>query len=267
MTESLMNQIRRPDAVGHVDRVIKKNRFKRKVRIALKRPMPRVSMTLQRLFESCREVFRGLGTVPSARDVKKLCHILDGMKPEDVGLSMNLQFFKPKDVAEGSSRVTFTTIYQCENFSLCIFFLPATAVIPLHNHPEMTVFTKLLLGTMNIKAYDWVDPLNSDNLASPSRPRLARMKANREFTPRCNTSVLYPTSGGNIHEFTAVTPCAVLDVMGPPYSKDDGRDCSYYRDTPCGGDGYGWLEEIEMPNESEMDGIEYLGPKIIDFTT
>lgn len=76
MTESLMNQIRRPGAVGHVDRVIKKNRFKRKVRIALKRPMPRVSMTLQRLFESCREVFRGLGTVPSPRDVKKLCHIL-----------------------------------------------------------------------------------------------------------------------------------------------------------------------------------------------
>lgn len=63
--------------------------------------------------------------------------------------------------------------------------------------------------------------------------RLAKLKANRVFTAPCDTSVLYPTSGGNIHEFTAITPCAFLDVIGPPYSKDDGRDCSYYRETPC----------------------------------
>lgn len=62
--------------------------------------------------------------------------------------------------------------------------------------------------------------------------RLARLKANKVFTAPCDTSVLYPTTGGNIHEFTAITPCAVLDVLGPPYSKEDGRDCSYYKDHP-----------------------------------
>ncbi|KAI9109431.1 hypothetical protein K1719_019485 [Acacia pycnantha] len=44
------------------------------------------------------------------------------------------------------------------------------------------------------------------------------------------TSVLYPTTGGNIHEFTALTPSVVLDVLGPPYSQEDGRNCSYYKD-------------------------------------
>lgn len=58
------------------------------------------------------------------------------------------------------------------------------------------------------------------------------MKANDVFTAPCNSSVLYPTSGGNIHQFTAITPCAVLDVLGPPYSKEDGRDCSYYKEIP-----------------------------------
>lgn len=52
------------------------------------------------------------------------------------------------------------------------------------------------------------------------------------FTAPCDSSVLYPASGGNIHAFRALTPCAVLDVLGPPYSKEDGRDGSYYKDSP-----------------------------------
>lgn len=93
------------------------------------------------------------------------------------------------------------------------------------------------------------------------------------FEAPCNTSVLYPTTGGNIHQFTAITPCAVLDVLGPPYSLEDGRDGSYYKDHPFDvfsskpivedGDRYGWLEEIEMPEDSEMDAIQYLGPQIV----
>lgn len=52
---------------------------------------------------------------------------------------------------------------------LCCFFIPATGVIPLHNHPGMTVFSKLLLGKMHIKSYDLVDPIkNSD--ASQGEP-------------------------------------------------------------------------------------------------
>lgn len=27
---------------------------------------------------------------------------------------------------------------------------------------------------------------------------------------------------------------------------------------------YGWLEEVEMPEDSKMDWTEYLGPQIID---
>lgn len=32
-------------------------------------------------------------------------------------------------------------------------------------------------------------------------------------------------------------------------------------------EGYWWLEEIEVPKESEMEGIEYMGPRIIETQT
>lgn len=48
----------------------------------------------------------------------------------------------------------------------------------------------------------------------------------------CETSVLFPRSGGNIHSFTALTSCAVLDVLSPPYSEELGRPSTYYSDYP-----------------------------------
>lgn len=59
---------------------------------------------------------------------------------------------------------------------------------------------------------------------------LAKVNTDAVFTAPRRTSVLYPTTGGNLHCFTAVTSCAVLDVLGPPYSDDEGRSCTYYKE-------------------------------------
>ncbi|XP_030517668.2 plant cysteine oxidase 1-like [Rhodamnia argentea] len=264
--------------VGYINGVIRRKRCTR--RIKRHRALP-FSMALQDLFLACRDIFKGPGTVPSPEDVQRLRRILDKMRPEDVGLSRDLQFSQPKSTTKGTPRVTNTTIYKCDNFSLCMFFLPSAGVIPLHNHPGMTVFSKLLLGSMHIKSYDWVDPhhLSNGSTTTSSKLKLAKVKADGVFTAPCNSSVLYPTTGGNIHAFTAITPCVILDVLGPPYSQEDDRDCSYYRDTPSStnaalngdmirtkedGERYGWLEEIDMPENSQMDSIEYLGPQVIE---
>ncbi|KAH9626764.1 hypothetical protein KSS87_022078 [Heliosperma pusillum] len=224
-----------------------------------------ICLGLQRLYSVCKNVFKGVGFVPSSLDVNNLCNILDSLKPEDLGLSRELPFFKPGGHANKPPRVLCTTVYECPKmkFSLVLFFLPASAVIPLHNHPEMTVFSKLLLGTMHIKAYDWADSgdVHPEHHESPSSLRLARSKADSVFTAPCNTSVLYPTSGGNIHAFTAITPCVVLDVIGPPYSKTDGRDYGKLENLK---DDDAWLQEIEVPEHANMDCIAYLGPRVIE---
>jgi cysteamine dioxygenase len=210
----------------------------------------------------------------------------DRMRPQDFGLSPGLDFFRTKDAAQGTPVITQTTIYKCTNFSMVIFFLPPNAVIPLHNHPGMTVFSKLLVGSMHIKSYDWVDPDPDPSVSSCSsspplsdQSRLAKLVVDDVFTAPCDTSVLYPTTGGNMHRFTAAAPCAVLDILGPPYSIEEDRDCTYYTDIPytrCStADGLtseeeqgqgrlAWLKEIDMPTELKMCSVQYGGPSISD---
>lgn len=56
------------------------------------------------------------------------------MKPEDVGLSSKLQFFKPTNIVKGNPRVTYTTIYQCDNFSVRLVAFFVTNKIGLINY-------------------------------------------------------------------------------------------------------------------------------------
>uniref|UniRef100_A0A0D9VX13 cysteine dioxygenase n=1 Tax=Leersia perrieri TaxID=77586 RepID=A0A0D9VX13_9ORYZ len=259
-------------------------------RVLLRTPEP--APLLQRLFAACRDVFRGPGTVPAPDDVALIRAILDEMGPGDVNLSAEQKFFKATDDDAALQRplaITRTTIYTCTNFSIVIFFLPPTAVIPLHNHPGMTVFSKLLLGSLHIKSYDWAQPaVFAAGSAPDDRPaRLAEVVLDRGFSAPSDTLVLYPAAGGNMHRFTAATPCALLDVLGPPYSED--RDCTYYQDFPydshCAGDDIAqlrhggmemediesingrrrleWLKETAMPEDLEMYEMQYRGPPIL----
>lgn len=62
--------------------------------------------------------------------------------------------------------------------------------------------------------------------------RLAKLAVDKVLNAPCDTSVLYPKHGGNLHCFTAVTPCAMLDILTPPYREEEGRRCTYYHDYP-----------------------------------
>uniref|UniRef100_A0A1D1XGT4 cysteine dioxygenase n=1 Tax=Anthurium amnicola TaxID=1678845 RepID=A0A1D1XGT4_9ARAE len=232
------------------------------------RKPPAMPTLVQKLYVTCREVFSDgrAGVVPSTADVEHLRSVLDHMNPADVGLDQNMRYFRNFGNTE-KPPVTYLHLYECDEFSIGIFCLPPSAVIPLHNHPGMTVFSKLLFGSMHIRSYDWAE--TPQQAVQPDGMRLARVKTDATFTAPCNTSILYPASGGNMHCFTALTSCAVLDVLGPPYSDDQGRHCTYYSDSPHAsfseGDGevYAWLEEKEKPEDFHVVGAKYRGPRVV----
>lgn len=236
-------------------------------------------MAVQNLYETCREVFAscGPGVVPSPENVERVKGILDKMSGVDVGVRPSMPYFKPT----GSDRppeITYMRIHECDKFSIGIFCLPPSGVIPLHNHPGMTVFSKILFGKMHVQSYDWADAGPADkppNASDPVGVRLAKVKVNSKFSAPCKTNLLYPDDC-NMHCFRALTACAVLDVLVPPYKDLEGRHCQYYSDYPLSNfsvegasvpedekESYVWLKEREMPEDLKFIRALYNGPQLV----
>ncbi|TKW10843.1 hypothetical protein SEVIR_6G194700v4 [Setaria viridis] len=231
---------------------------------------------VQRLYDACDVVFSSPAAAPTLGEIRWLQQILDGVEAADVGIDDGE---KPSSTSPPSSddelspksgrllparaftRITYVHIHQCDDFSMGVFCFPAGSTLPLHDHPEMVVLSKLLYGSVRVRSYDWV--------AAPPRSAarkcgLARVVAADEVRRAPGeVSVLFPRSGGNLHAFTAMTPCAILDVLTPPYSEEHGRPSTYFTDVPISSlPGFAFLEETDLPEDFSVAGAPYLGPEL-----
>lgn len=240
--------------------------------------------SIQDVYNACKKNLK-LSTSPSPQIVNQLSSLLDAIGPADVGLTEEQQeddrghgFSMPNTldrVDRWAQPITYVELNESESFTMCMFCFPTSSVIPLHDHPRMTVLSKVLYGSLHVKAYDWVEPAcikySKDITRAPVR--LAKLAVDKVLSAPCSTSVLYPEKG-NLHCFTAVSSCAVLDILTPPYEESAGRKCTYYRDYPYSSfrsgdepidgkeDEYVWLEEIETPDDLYMRTGMYAGPPI-----
>lgn len=138
--------------------------------------------------------------------------------------------------------------------TVCIFLLRAGAWIPLHDHPGMNVFGRLLFGRMRVTSFDLLHPARGQDGAAP-----ARCRGDKIMGPEPVTYGLGPEEG-NLHELQAIEHCAFFDILSPPYDPHSGRDCTYYRLEGDLHDGGGCALVPMNPVGFGMETQAYRGP-------
>lgn len=247
----------------------------------------RAPTRLHQLLEQAKHTLAGGSVSANGANLQQLRAVLAAVPLEELGVAEQAvqqptaaqpaslrQWFQKwggnQSIAR-APRITYLHIYEDAAVSMGIFCLPEGARIPLHNHPGMTVLSRVLYGHMHVKAYDWQQPdpgspqsAIHDSIQVPSsQPRLAKLATDQVFTPTDMPAVLFPASGGNIHQFTALTSCAVLDVLAPPYAPRRGRDCTYYREEKHDTDPrLTLLVPQEPPEDFVVSRGQYIGARV-----
>ena len=139
--------------------------------------------------------------------LSKVMSLMSEVTLADVGLS-----------AASISRSKYSLcmdIVKTPSFHTAVFLLPQGHALPLHDHPEMAVLSKVVYGAVQIEAYS----LSDDNTCSMT------LTESRDETQQA--WYLTP-SNNNIHSFVATKPCLILDILLPPYDEGVGRHCTFY---------------------------------------
>lgn len=185
-----------------------------------------------------------------------------------VGLYLNSSHFvrpiyddvKPavtsSDSADGQSCVRYLHISEVpDQYSIGIFVFAPYSRIPLHDHPDMCVLSRVLYGDLQRLSLDlareednsfsmdsngfgdktkrsswlggWWNKMESFRRKLPKGSKQA-FKNHVDYLQAPDVTVLYPYEG-NLHQFVAGPDgAAVLDVLLPPYDNVHNRDCTFY---------------------------------------
>ena len=82
---------------------------------------------------------------------------------------------------------------------------------------------RVLYGQLHVRSYDWANTQPSSLAGSGPTSSSAKLVLDEVVEPTSAPAVILPSEGGNIHQFTALTDCAVLDILAPPYSPRGGQ--------------------------------------------
>ncbi|EQC41407.1 hypothetical protein, variant [Saprolegnia diclina VS20] len=183
----------------------------RTLKHVLKPPPPPLSVQLEKLSPPHIEIL----TAP----IRDICDQLTHMQ-------FNISIPTAAEVTAMGKDVFYYKLWEAESISMGIFFMPPGSKIPLHDHPFMSVVTRVLYGSFHLKAYNLLEHDQVDDQGAPLL--LAKQTRNKHVTAPC-TMDLNPWQH-NLHELVAegAIGCAVFDVTIPPYDDLD-RHGNHYK--------------------------------------
>jgi cysteamine dioxygenase len=132
-----------------------------------------------------------------------------------------------------SDRWVYFPIAEEREFTLAVFGLRKGQKLPLHDHPEMTVFMKPLFGTLRIRSF----ACNEHLVITNTIQQIAKFPEIIEIG----------TNTPNIHEIPAEDDCAFADIVFPPYTIFGQRAITYFQVSQSGTR----LEKIPMTSDNK----------------
>jgi len=112
-----------------------------------------------------------------------------------------------------------------EDYRLVLFFIKKGTRMPLHDHPNMSVFFRLVFGSLDYRSYDKVDEKFKYNnfvddeyheILSSKKRILA--KKSRAMSLKTDDVLFVRPSVNNMHEFVAKENSCFFDICLPNYT-------------------------------------------------
>ena len=158
--------------------------------------------------------------------IQKVMEAMNNVKLSDLGLT-DAYLQREKDCV-------CMNVVCTDSFHVSVFILPRGKGLPLHDHPGMTVLSKLISGQLNVRSFSPISNGGGELTAFSSKPLPkvhAKLTQSSIRTTKDDAWLLTPYED-NIHEFSvsieATGPAVVFDVLLPPYHEPE-RPCNYYR--------------------------------------
>lgn len=109
--------------------------------------------------------------------------------------------------------------------------------MPLHDHPNMCVFFRMLFGKLNYKSYDKIDEKFKYNQFSLGEYQEMLERKQSISAKLVNKTVLHGPqflmvrpSRNNMHEFVAEENTCFFDICLPNYTADSLRRITYFKE-------------------------------------
>lgn len=163
--------------------------------------------------------------------LKPVIALCNQMKPEQFGIRP-----PQPQLARQMNDVHYWKLWESDTVDMGIFFMPPNSVIPLHNHPGMSVVSRILYGCASVTSYDLIASQDnvhesqetSDQIVQKQNIKWARVSRQGDYVGE-STMWLDPRRF-NLHQIHANSSigCALLDIMIPPYDNAD-RDCHHFQ--------------------------------------
>jgi len=164
------------------------------------------------------------------------------------------------------------TIEGNDDYRLVLFFIKKGQHMPLHDHPNMSVYFKLMFGSLKFYSFDKVEEkfkynkFSNDEYAEliDTKHKVTATKSKAKVLDKQNLLLVRP-SVGNMHSFVAQEDSCFFDICLPNYTTDSLRRITYFNEVADDSLGQG-LTKLEysstppvMPVGFDVAELDYRG--------